>query len=183
MALVDCLLSCFSIILLFSSFLCEIDHIRLTRLVTNVAPAIGPEAACDESNRPRSCGAADTRSLALFKSVKQGSKMLVVRHQFFGEGSYLFRGQVLYRQSPWKMRLVDGYIDHERHVLHLQVQISFQFSTKSLVVILTVKSVYAQGKFLLPGTPAILHAKSPCRWIFLIHVILKLHLLQSSPEK
>lgn len=74
--------------------------------------------------------------------------MLVVRHQFFGEDSYLFRGQVLYRQSPWKMRLVGGYIDHERHVLHLQVQISFQFSTKSLVVILDRVSVQ-EAVFLL----------------------------------
>src|SRR5690348_18367068 len=57
----------------------------------------------------------DCCPLALLTSVEQRSKMLVVSHQFFGQGSHLFRGEILDRQSAWKRRLVGGYIDHESH--------------------------------------------------------------------
>src|SRR5260370_26861906 len=78
----------------------------------------------------------DCRPLALLTSVEQRSKMLVVSHQFFGQRSHLFRGQVLYRQLAWKRRLVSSYIDHEKHLVPPPRTDFLSVYPKSLVVIL-----------------------------------------------
>jgi len=55
------------------------------------------------------------RPLPLLPSIEQWSKVLVIGHQFFGQGSHLFRGQFLYSQRARWRRLVGGDIRHKRH--------------------------------------------------------------------